>query len=106
MSMQTKQQSMGYILKAIFDYGINTSDFGYYYYKIDEIVSSHLKHISTDIDNYTTYDFMIIVFRESDIPNSEGVTSEVGSNLTANFDLYTVEEAEEFHDAIRDLLRI
>ena len=109
MSYQSKEMSIGYILKAMIDAGSNTKELVSLYYKLNEAMNEHIEANRTNdesemFDNYLTCGFMVFANRE--LGADEKRISEISSNLYYCFDMYTVDEAQGFHDAFKTILRI
>ena len=109
MSYQSKEMSIGYILKAMIDAGSHTKELVSLYYKLDEAMNEHIEANKEQenpmpFDNYTTYDFMVFINREQGMEEEQ--IQKIGSNLYYAYDMYTVEEAEEFYHSFKKILRI
>lgn len=109
MTYQTKEMAIGYILKAMIDAGSKTKTLRDRYYKLDEVATETIEAYLADgkevmFDNHTTNDLMIISFRELEISDKE--IDDISRFLLSTFDLYTIEEAEEFYHAFKIILRV
>lgn len=99
VSNQTKEQAIGYILKASIDTGSNTKDLKDLYYKLNQAIKNN--H-DISLNNHTTHDLMVLVNRESEV--EETVIASIGNNLYYAYDMYTVEEAGDFYTAFKKIL--
>lgn len=109
VSYQNKEMAIGYILRASLDAGSTTKELVSLYYKLNEAMNDHIKANRTNnesemFNNYLTYDFMVFTNRE--LGADEKRISEIGSNLYYCYDMYTVDEAQGFHDAFKRILRV
>lgn len=103
MSYQTKEQSLGYILRAVLDVGSNTKELKNIYYKVLDIVEDHIKVNGSfqSIGNYETHNFIITAMRELDIEYNK-----IGMSLNWVYNDFTVAEAGEFYNSFKNILRV
>lgn len=99
MSYQSKEQSIGYILKAMIDTGSTSKEMKEVYNKLNDAIDS-----KQTLDNYSTYDHMIFTNRELGADDKR--IKQLGLNLYYVYDVYTVEEAQGFYDAFKTILRV
>lgn len=106
MSMQTKEQSMGYILKSMFDAGEKANFLTDYFGVLSEAIDQQTEHNPSYkiIDNYVTNDFML--FTNKELGKDDMDIQRIAAFLHDAFDIYTVEEAEDFYQAFKVILRI
>lgn len=101
MSYQTREQSLGYILKALIDSGSKSSELKLFYSKLHKIYEMNQVEV---LNNYSTYDYMVNVAR--DLKFNDERTKRTGSFLYNAYDIYTVDEAKEFYYSFKTILRI
>lgn len=109
MSYQSKEMAIGYILKAMIDAGSNTKELVNEYYKLNEAMNDRIEADEEQdnpmpFDNYLTYDFMIFTNRERGMDDKK--ISDIGRHLYTAYDMYTIEEAEGFYHAFKEILRL
>lgn len=86
MSIQTREQAIGYVLKASLDSKIEANKL------IDvALICSKKIYKNVTMDNYETMKMMEIISGEMEL--SEEITDQLKSNLYHAFDMKTVEEA-------------
>lgn len=98
--MQTKQQSIGYILRAFLDNGSNTSELLRIFLELDKTIHDEGQTIgNNNTVNYLHY--VMEYFRMG----QERVTK-VNSSLYNAFDIYTEEEAQDFYEAFLMIFKL
>lgn len=98
MSDQTKEQSIGYILKAMSDVGMDTKHIKNVYHDLDRAINE-----DDMMNNYSTYDLMIVTNRDQGLDDEK--IKKIGSYLYGLYDMNTVGEAEGFYHSFVKVLK-
>jgi hypothetical protein len=90
MSLQTKEQQIGYVLKSLYELNINVQEFDKAKAYLKENVDA--KDV---LDNWTGESYLKMVLDELAL---EDKYTEARSNLYYSYDMKTVEEAGTYYD--------
>ena len=104
MSYQTKEQSIGYILKAMIDTGSNRNELREVYLISKQGIKNVFEESQDNrMNNYTTEVILQQTLRT--IEKDDEYIANAVSNLYYSYDIFTVEEAVEFYEAFKVILR-
>lgn len=104
MSYQSKDQSIGYILKAMIDTGSNRNELREAYLVAKQGIKNVFEESQDNrMNNYTTE----VILQQSlrAIEKDEEYIKKAVSNLYYGYDRFTVEEAGEFFEAFKIICR-
>ena len=104
MSYQTKEQSIGYILKAMIDTGSNRNELREVYLISKQGIKNVFEESQDNrMNNYTTEVILQQTLRT--IEKDDEYIANAVSNLYYGYDRFTVEEAGDFYEAFAVILR-